>query len=149
MGGLQKLMLLEQKLESFPTKVSEAVNDALDALDKTDLLEKMNVEQLNKGKRADGSEIEPAYRPKTRARKIKLGLNPDIVTLKDKNEFQPSIRTRRYPGKVELTATDKKAQQLSDKYGEKIIGVPVDRMGEVRAFTNPIIILKTRLHLKL
>jgi hypothetical protein len=82
----------------------------------------LNVAQMRAGKRADGSYIEPPYRPLTiDIKKGKPGLSGvyDHVTLFDEGDFQSSLYAQvTADDRIEFGATDKKSDDLEEKYSD-------------------------------
>jgi hypothetical protein len=76
----------------------------------------LNVMQMNRGLRSDGSEITPPYAPITRELKAAQGLNPDIVTLHDVGDFNAATYTKVEGLNVITGSTDWKSAKLERKY---------------------------------
>lgn len=87
------------------------------------LLEDFNAEQLQEGLMASGRDIVPEYSPFTIEEKKAKGQPYDRVTLKDTGDFWESIKIKTTRNELAFEATDPKADQLQEKYGEGILGL--------------------------
>ena len=84
-----------------------------------EILADFNREQLFDGKREDGSDIKPSYKPSTvKIKKIK-GQKVSNVTLKDTGKFHRSIKVDVGGKEMEYSASDSKFPKLQDKYKGK------------------------------
>ncbi len=90
-----------------------------------------NVEQLEEGKRADGSRIGPPYRPLTVRIKREKGQRTDRVTLRDTGDFHESFTLHVRNDLVGVTATDRKTAKLTNKYGREIFGLSDENVQEL------------------
>lgn len=109
---------LQKKTKLLP---SVAESTVLDVIDKNSrVLEDFNRKQLRQGIRADGTEIKPYYRNIL----YKGRLRP--VDLRRTGDFYRSIDVEVTDDTVEITATDRKTEQLQAKYGKLILGLTVD-----------------------
>lgn len=76
----------------------------------------LNVEQLNEGKRSDGTDILPSYTDFTVKIKKEKGQPFDRVTLKDTGQFQSMITGKVAGNKVIIDSSDPKTSALEKKY---------------------------------
>lgn len=142
--GAEKLDRLIRQMEAISSdeKLEPIVGRALD--EQTDLMATLNREQLLDGERADGSTITPAYKPRTIAAKRRRGQPTNKVTLLWDGDFHHSIKASRKGGVYELDATDKKAPDLREKYGEDIEGLTDEHVAEVSHAAAPQIEVELR-----
>src|SRR5688500_10605132 len=89
----------------------------------SDVIADLNGEQINKGVRADGSEITPTYSNLTIEIKRSKGQPTDRVTLRDTGKFYRGIRSEVIGDKIVTESTDDKNEKLVKKYGKKIFGL--------------------------
>lgn len=78
----------------------------------------LNVEQMNKGLRSDGSEILPSYTDFTIDIKKMKGQPFDRVTLRDTGLFQEGLHTTVIGDRIVTTSTDPKTDKLNKKYSK-------------------------------
>lgn len=112
------------------------IQDAQDAIRKVDLrkvtlnameqnpneIVDLNREQLNSGRYADGSSIQPEYTPLTKWLKQQKGQPTDRVTLRDTGEFQSKMFLQIRGDEFSMLSSDDKYLALKQKY---------DRNGEL------------------
>jgi hypothetical protein len=90
---------------------------AAESVDETkEVIADLNVEQMQSGKRSDGSETLPKYTPFTIRMKQLKGQPFDRVTLYDTGDFQNAISVQMQGLKVIIDSSDPKTQNLEDKY---------------------------------
>lgn len=99
---LKRLDILRESQRS----ISETLPELLD----------LNVEQMNEGKRSDGSDILPSYTDFTIQMKKEKGQPYDRVTLRDTGKFQSAINGNVTGGKVIVSSSDSKVDALEKKY---------------------------------
>lgn len=78
----------------------------------------LNIEQMNKGLRSDGSEILPSYSDLTIQIKKEKGQPTDRVTLKDTGSFYEGVKVNISGEKIDITSTDEKTAKLNKKYSK-------------------------------
>ncbi|QNH60746.1 hypothetical protein [Hymenobacter sediminicola] len=98
----------------------------------TAFLEDANTEQLSQGKDSAGQDITPEYADLTIALKQVKGQPTDRVTLRDSGDFYTSIVTKLGGNQFELVATDPKAPELLEKYGDEVLGLSEQALDEFR-----------------
>lgn len=108
--------------EDLPALIAEVLEE------NASLLEDMNIEQLRDGKRADGSTL-PDYSPVSVS---KYGKRPGPMTLEDTGKFHRGITVRTNLAFAEIIGLDSKTGKLEALYGIDIVGIPIDRMDEVK-----------------
>jgi hypothetical protein len=113
---------LERIREDLPTLIAEVLEE------NASLLEDMNIAQLREGKRADGSDL-PDYSPVSVR---KFGKRPGPMTLEDTGKFHRGITVRANSAFAEIIGLDSKTGKLEALYGIDIVGIPLDRMDEVK-----------------
>ena len=125
---LSVLENLKDKIENLPIKqfLGEAVEENEAFI--TDL----NAEQMYKGQRADGSEIEPEYKNLTRQIKQMKGQPFDRVTLRDTGSFQRKIEIETDRDGFDIFSTDHKEKDLKEKYGNEIFGLTKESKQELK-----------------
>lgn len=79
--------------------------------------------QMYSGANADGSPIEPEYKPLTISIKNSVGQPTDRVTLKDTGSFYDSFFIVYGPKYFAIYARDGKTNKLIAKYGTQIFGL--------------------------
>jgi hypothetical protein len=94
-------------------------------------VEDLNIAQLQSGINSKKDQIKPDYTDYTKAIKQAKGQPTNRVTLKDEGDFYKSIAYKADAKGVEYKATDIKTTALEDKYGEEILGLTDDNIGEV------------------
>lgn len=104
-------------------------------IDTKEELENYNRRQLAQGKRKDGSDITPEYKPMTIFLKQQKGQPWDRVTLEDTGAFYRDIDLEVGSTDYDLMSKDYKAPQLMQKYGEDIMGLSEPNKDEYRADT--------------
>lgn len=93
---------------------------ALDAVEATkDNIADLNVLQMNRGLRSDGSEITPSYSNLTIELKKAKGQPTDRVTLFDTGGFQQAITTSVTGKSIVTGSSDIKSAKLEKKYSKK------------------------------
>jgi hypothetical protein len=114
--------VLERIRADLPALIAEVLED------NASLIEDMNIEQLRDGKRADGSSL-PDYSPVSVS---KFGKRPGPMTLEDTGKFHRGITVRANLAFAEIIGLDSKTGKLEALYGIDIVGVPLDRMEELK-----------------
>jgi hypothetical protein len=76
----------------------------------------LNVEQMNAGKRSDGTDILPTYTDLTIQIKKQKGQPHDRVTLRDTGEFQSATYVRVEGDSYTVGSSNPKAAKLNKKY---------------------------------
>lgn len=79
--------------------------------------------QMYSGENADGTSIEPGYKPLTISIKNSVGQPTDRVTLKDTGAFYSSFFIVYGPKYFAIYARDGKTKKLISKYGTEIFGL--------------------------
>ncbi len=97
----------------------------------------LNATQMSQGKRSDGSEILPSYRPMTVDLKMKksgLAGVTDRVTLFDKGDHYRGLYAKVKGLDIEYGSADQKSEKLQDKYDTargSIYGLNLDSRDEL------------------
>jgi hypothetical protein len=125
-----RLDMLARAFTRLPQVLEQQVEDTV--RDNTAFLEDANTDQLAQGKDSTGADITPEYADLTIALKQIKGQPTDRVTLKDSGDYYTSIIAQLSGKKVELVATDPKADELEQKYGSDILGLPEEKLDEFR-----------------
>ena len=110
------------------------------------LLEDMNIAQLEKGQRADGTTL-----PDYSERSVKqFGKPPGPIKIFETGAFRRGITVQTIGTKIEVYTTDSKAMYIGDgpglieRYGE-IVGISVENQGIfVREILRPELVKKIR-----
>jgi hypothetical protein len=123
---VEALETLADKLKRIREDMPALVAEAMEAL--AWVVRAMNEEQLDEGKRRDGSVL-PNYSPGSVA---KFGKTPGPMNLKNTGAFRGRITVKANPGFAEVISTDPKTGMLEAKYELTIVGIPDDRMDEFR-----------------
>lgn len=125
---------LIKRLQTLP--MEGIVERAVDRQDNTII--DLNIEQLSAGIRADGSKIDPPYRPRTLIIKAKKGQRTDVVTLQDTKDFVHAIRIRNFTRQKELYSQDEKSEDLQNKYKPEIFGLTNKNLSIIRRNMLPL-----------
>ena len=91
-----------------------------------EMLLDMERDRLFRGEWADGSQIEPPYKPFTSNAKAAKGLPDDRVTLFDTGAFYGAFTVEMDGHDLLFTSADPKTGKLVEKYGEGIFGLSDD-----------------------
>lgn len=126
--SLTRLDAIAAALERLPDVLTAAVPDVV--RDNAFLLELENQQQLEAGLNKDGHSIRPEYSYLTVLYKQEAGEPYDRVTLRDTGDFYGSIVAEVRGQALEMEATDPKTEELQEKYGEAILGLSDDAVGE-------------------
>ena len=111
MGTIAQLKSALKSLD-IQRVASEAVDESKDSI--LDL----NVMQMNRGLRADGSFISPSYSPMTVEIKKAKGQPYDRVTLRDTGEFQREIYAIVQGIKIDIGSRNWKESKIEKKYSK-------------------------------
>lgn len=82
-----------------------------------------NLAQLQAGKRADDSDIEPEYSPFTVSMKKALGMPYDRVTLYQEGDFYGGFFAEFDGWPIVIDSKDVKTPKLDEKYGPNLFGL--------------------------
>ena len=119
---MDRITSLIGKLEDYRDNIYSYLEAA--TIEAEDTIIDMNISQLyDSGERRDGTKITPAYAPETVAIKKKKGQPTNRVTLRDTFDWQASFWVQFYPDGCEINASDWKAERLTQKYGDEILGL--------------------------
>lgn len=100
-------------------KAFDASKAAISAIIETkETIADLNVEQMNKGLRSDGSEILPSYTALTIEIKKEKGQPTDRVTLQDTGDFYRGVYVDVEGDKITSFSSDEKAAKLNKKYSK-------------------------------
>lgn len=143
-GNLEAFDRPIERLSSFDAQLEQYAIDLMESPEVEEMLSRMNVDQLNEGKRADGSAIDPAYARSTVEIKKEKGQEYNFVTLRDTGGFQGAIRAVNYAGKVKLMSDDPKSDELQAKYLPTILGIDDPNVYIMRDFLRPKFLYFTR-----
>ncbi len=110
---------LKRIKSQIPSEVEKCIKD------KEEDIVNLQQDQLYSGERADGSKIEPFYKPFTIQRKQERGQPTNRVTLFDHGNYYKGFKIKYFgnQSKIDIFNTDSKATDLSDKYGKNIVGL--------------------------
>lgn len=98
-------------------------------LEAADIIIDMNIGQLyDSGENREGKKITPEYTPKTVKIKKAKGQPTNRVTLRDTFDWQCSFWLQYYDYGFEIKASDWKTEQLTQKYGEEILGLQDNKL---------------------
>jgi hypothetical protein len=114
---MEKLDRLIRTLEALPSTIENLMEEALE-LSEPDMAQ-MQRDQWAKGEYADGTPIQPEYKPFTKRKKIAEGKDPGKVTLKDKGRMYGATFSNVSNKTVMFGSKDSKAPALFDKYGKE------------------------------
>lgn len=119
MDELKKI--ITQLRELTPEKMEQEIL-AIVRSHEPELLD-LNLDQLSKGQRADGSTIGPSYSPTTIQYKKGKNQPSDRVTLFDEGNFYRGFfaDTDKFP--IEIDSKDFKTPLLDEKYGPSLFGL--------------------------
>lgn len=148
-GNIEAIQAVEDKLSNFDQKMREYGIDLMNSPEVEEMLARMNVDQLNEGRRADGSQIEPAYARATVEIKKEKGQEYNFVNLRDTEAFQKGIRGRAQRTQITFESTDPKSDELKEKYDDTIFGIAEDNLELVRDFLKPKFFYFARTTLKI
>ena len=141
--SLARLDALATALKQLPKQLTAAVGQVV--ADNAGVLELDNIQQLEEGLDADGRAITPAYTFATVAIKKEKGQETSFVNLKDQGDFYRGLVARVRGQAVELVGTDPKTAELQAKYGNAVIGVSDEAVGDFReTYVRPELEFKTR-----
>jgi hypothetical protein len=121
---IEALDNLVDKLVGIRDDIGDLLAQAMESL--AWVVRAMNEEQLEDGKRRDGSVL-PNYSPGSVA---KFGKRPGPMTLKDTGAFRSKITVKANATFAEIISTDSKTGILEAKYELTIVGIPDDRIDE-------------------
>lgn len=119
---MEEVEKLIQKMSALtnPMIMSSILEQAFDRME--DELADAQTEQMYRGENADGSQIQPAYTRFTVRAKRAKGQIADHVTLKDTGKFYRATKAKTAPNAIEIINTDKKKDELVEKYSDKVFG---------------------------
>lgn len=103
-----------------------------------------NNQLYDKGLRADGSKVKPAYTSFTKKIKKEKGQVYDRVTLKDTGDFYNSFKLNLTSFDFEIGATDSKTDELTAKYGEGIFGLTIENKRKLSDKLAKTLLIKIR-----
>lgn len=109
----------------------------------------MQKAQLFSGIRSDETPILPPYTVKYAAYKRSLGLPDNRVTLFLRGDFYAGIFSEVDDTNIYTDSTDSKAEKLYDRYGEKVMGLGVEKRGEYIQDIEPLFFNNVRLKIGL
>ncbi len=142
---LEKIKRFETRLKNLPIK--RFIFEILSS--KSAELEDLNIAQLTKGERSDGTKIRPNYADSGYAA-FKNARNPragkGTPDLKDTGDFYQGIKVRVTRQSVITSGTDEKTDALQFKYGDEIIGINIEGL-DARELLMPELLIKIKRHL--
>lgn len=127
---MSKFTTIANKFKKLPNKMDDFLQEAFTEFDS--VAEDLNIDQLEDGKRADGTSL-PDYSPVSVA---VYGKPAGAMTLRDTGAFHKSIKLKADKTEANLYATDPKTDYLKDMYGDEIIGL---NEGNVEVLKNDYI----------
>ena len=98
----------------------------------SDLIVKLNRDQLESGIRADDRNIQPPYTASTIRVKRSKGQPTNRVTLRDTGDLHRSLFVEFEPGKFSLHFEDEKAPYLLERYGKEVLGLNEESLEQLR-----------------
>lgn len=120
---MEKLKQLVQDLRNIEQIMLDELFDISKA-SKAELVQ-TNRDEIFSGKRVDGTDIRPFYRPRTIREKIRKGQPTNRVTLKDTGAMYESMLAKVNSKGFDVDATDSKVKSLTMKY-QKFLGISVE-----------------------
>lgn len=109
---IEELERLKAKFEGLPAVMPDILQESASAL--TTLIEDLNLEQLERGERVDGSKL-PDYSP---ASVLIFGKTPGPMNLNHTGAYWRGIRAVVTSAGIELEGTDMKSEMLELRYGD-------------------------------
>lgn len=143
---LAKLNILETRLKNLP--IQQFIFEILSS--KTEQLEDINIDQLTRGERSDGSKItpryaNPAYAALKNARNPRPGRGTPDLNLE--GDFYKGITARVTRQSIIVSGEDQKTPWLQFKYGNEIIGINLDTPNLKQDLLLPELLIKIRNYL--
>lgn len=121
---MNKLDAIKNKFLEVDKAILEGIQKAF--VDNDSIVEDLNIEQLDNGKRSDGV-ILPDYSPVS----VEVYGKPEgPIKLKDTGAFRRGISVKIDDSRAELVGKDSKTQMLKDDYGDEIIGLSEESTSE-------------------
>lgn len=117
MDALDKLDRLHDLFAGLENKVPDLLKESFNNI--KPVVEDANIEQLQRGERADGSML-PNYSIGSVQR---FGKRPGPMTLHDQGDFYRGITLEVHDDGIELVGHDIKTEMLQVRYGDDIIGL--------------------------
>jgi len=142
---LEKIKRFESRLKNLPIK--RFIFEILSS--RSAELEDVNIAQLTRGERSDGTKISPRYADSGYAA-FKNARNPragkGTPDLKDTGDFYQGIKVRVTRQSIITSGTDEKTDALQFKYGDEIIGINVEGL-DVVDLLMPELLMKIKQYL--
>lgn len=126
MKGFQRINALASRMKKLGMELQEGNVLRELIIQNEDYIVSLNKDQLNnEGINSQGVEIASyaPYTPATVARKVKKHQPYDRVTLRDTGKFQAGFHLVMTPKTFRVTSSDKKTDELVEKYGSYIFGL--------------------------
>ena len=120
MGTILEYINNLKRIQSLiPSEVEKCIKD------NEEEIVNLQQDQLYSGERSDGSQITPFYSANTITIKRSKGRPINRVTLFDEGNFYRGIKTKFFANthRLDIFSTDYKTKDLTDKYGQNIIGL--------------------------
>lgn len=130
------------KLEDIPRQMPTIIQEEM--RDQKEFIIALNQEQLERGKNADETPIEPLYAPSTVRIKKKKGQQSRWVTLEDTGKFRRGMDAFFTKDKMTLFSRDSKNDKLVEKYGRRFFGVAPSSRSELKEKLRPFFINRVR-----
>ena len=125
MNGFERLAQIKQALQDLPGQGPDIMAEAFKNL--APLIEDLNIQQLARGERADGS-ILPDYSPVS---VLFYGKPPGPMILRDRGDYWRGIQLVVNSNGMELIGTAHKSGMLALRYGDEVIGLQDDAIDQV------------------
>lgn len=109
---MSELEILRDKLYAIKKGMPELVLEVLE--DNASLIEDLNIEQMRRGERVDGSKL-PNYSPGSVRR---FGKRPGPMTLEDTGKYYRGITAKFNRSFAEIIGMDSKTSMLEKRYGD-------------------------------
>jgi hypothetical protein len=145
---MSRLDTVIRKLEQLSGPLLEEIIEKA-ADQQRELMERLQIEQLDDGQRADGTTIGPPYAPLTVQLKRQKGQQTSKVTLLDQGNFRNSLKAEKHGKAYHMEFKDRKTEALLDKYGPTIEGLQEDNIDKVSRAMLPDIEKQLRKFLSL
>lgn len=118
------MIILERFIDKLKTVRTGLEDIAIEVIEESEEdIVQLNLDQLNEGVTADGSDIQPEYTPFTVRIKKRKNQPFDRVTLKDTGDFYSKVFVKPFGNQFQISSDDPKTAMLVKKYGDKIFGL--------------------------
>lgn len=111
----------------------------LSIIERSELIEELNRQQLSRGERSDNS-ILPNYSPFS----VELGKPSGPIQLFDEGDFYEGINANIFDDEIRIEGEDEKTAMLISKYGQMILGLTEENKQILIEAIRPLVIQKMR-----